>query len=164
MKRKIRITLIMIVVLLFCPVIWFLQPKSEHYSHVSDKRYRDFHGFFATETINSPISDKERKNIQPVLDRIDYSFAYKGTSETFPYEEPLLKYTYADYDFAYVEYDFEPVAYQEIFGKGYLWIYYNQEYFNENGDTFNGSWRTYSLIVLEKSEDGYIVKEIREHP
>lgn len=48
---------------------------------------------------------------------------------------------------------------------GYMWVYYNQEGFNENDELDTGSWKIYSLWYLDEDENGqWYVAEINEGP
>lgn len=49
--------------------------------------------------------------------------------------------------------------------KGYLWVYYSSEAFDEKGDTVHGSWKIPSLWTVEKDAAGtWTVVKIKEHP
>lgn len=48
--------------------------------------------------------------------------------------------------------------------KGYIWVKYSSEAYDENGEVTYGSWGILSKWKLEKVEDNWIVKSIREHP
>lgn len=49
--------------------------------------------------------------------------------------------------------------------KGYLWVYYSSEAFDEKGNTVCGSWKIPSLWTVEKDAAGiWTVVKIKEHP
>ena len=160
MKKKfIRISIITVILLLvyiFGRGIYFYGMYSIPNEKYFGNQYKE---------ILHMMSFQDKKQANEIMEIVDDAFSFIGNREVADskYGE-LSRYCITEEDAVIEEHDLKLVTADFNKNKGYLWFVYNQEAFDNNNQTTMGSWDILVRATLEKTNQGWIVVDTKEHP
>lgn len=111
------------------------------------------------------MSFQDKKQANEIMEMVDDAFSFIGNKENADsgFGE-LIRYCITEEDAVIEEHDLKLVTADFNKNKGYLWFVYNQEAFDNNNQTTVGSWDILVRATLEKTNQGWIVVDTKEHP
>ncbi len=111
------------------------------------------------------MSFQDKKQANEIMEIVDDAFSFIGNKEDSDssYGE-LSRYCITEEDAVIEEHDLELVTADFDKNKCYLWFVYNQEAFDNNNQTTMGSRDILVRATLEKTNQGWIVVDTKEHP
>jgi len=160
MKKKfIRISIITVILLLvyiFGRGIYFYGMYSIPNEKYFGNQYKE---------ILHMMSFQDKKQANEIMEIVDDAFSFIGNREVADskYGE-LSRYCITEEDAVIEEHDLKLVTADFNKNNGYLWFVYNQEAFDNNNQTTMGSWDILVRATLEKTNQGWIVVDTKEHP
>ena len=111
------------------------------------------------------MSFQDKKQANEFMEIVDDAFSFIGNKE---YADSsfgeLSRYCITEEDAVIEEHDLKLVTADFNKNNGYLWFVYNQEAFDINNQTTMGSWDILVRATLEKTNQGWIVVDTKEHP
>ncbi|MCM1024494.1 MAG: hypothetical protein NC395_10615 [Prevotella sp.] len=133
--------------------------------------YQAYHweeAFFGEETyaeLQIVPDFEDRTAVQPVLDFADEAFSYLGDGDKYELFGKLGEYCYNDRKGVVSEnHVIDLLTVKLDGGKGYLWVRYYHEGYDETGERATGAWEIKSRWELEKINGEWVVANILEHP
>ncbi len=111
------------------------------------------------------MSFQDKKQANEIMEIVDDAFSFIGTKENADncFSE-LSRYCITEKDAVIEEHGLKLVTADFNKNKGYLWFVYNQEAFDSNNQTIMGSWDILVRTTLEKTNQGWVVVDTKEHP
>ena len=111
------------------------------------------------------MSFQDKKQANEIMGIVDAAFSFVGSKENADsgFGE-LSRYCITEEDAVIEEHDLKLVTADFNKNNGYLWFVYNQEAFDNNNQTTMGSWDILVRTTLEKTNQGWIVVDTKEHP
>jgi len=111
------------------------------------------------------MSFQDKKQANEIMKIVDDAFSFIGNKEKADGSfGELSQYCVTDEDAVIEEHDLKLVTADFNKNNGYLWFVYNQEAFDSNNQTTMGSWDILVRATLEKTNQGWIVVDTKEHP
>lgn len=172
MKRKNSIFIVCFIVSLFGILLGIRLYKKNKvvYSDLYLKYQYPNEEFFGKELyseIDHQSSPEEIELGKEIIDRINQIADYRGKKEDAVNEGALNYYYYfhsgppADWQ----ELKMEFITCKISQNTGHIWIAYDRERYDENGEFVSGTWNALDLIQLRKDTDGeWVVTELRGAP
>ena len=111
------------------------------------------------------MSFQDKKQANEIMKTVDDAFSFIGNKEDADsgFGE-LSRYCVTEEDAVIEEHDLKLITADFDKNKGYLWFVYNQEALDNNEQTTMGSWDILVRATLEKTNQGWIVVDTKEHP
>ena len=111
------------------------------------------------------MSFHDKKQANEIMEIVDDAFSFIGNREDADskYGE-LSRYCITEDDAVTEKHDLKLITADFNKDDGYLWFVYNQEGLNNNNQTTCGSEDVLVRATLEKTDDGWIVIDTKEHP
>ena len=111
------------------------------------------------------MSFQDKKQANEIMEIIDDAFSFIGNREIADtkYGE-LSRYCITEEDAIIEEHDLKLVTADFNKNKGYLWFVYNRDAFDSNNQKIRGSRDILVRTTLEKTNQGWIVVDTKEHP
>ncbi len=111
------------------------------------------------------MSFQDKKQANEIMKTVDDAFSFIGNKEDADsgFGE-LSRYCVTEEDAVIEEHDLKLITADFDKNKGYLWFVYNQEALDSNEQTTMGSWDILVRATLEKTNQGWIVVDTKEHP
>lgn len=111
------------------------------------------------------MSFQDKKQANKIMEIVDGAFSFIGNKESADggFGE-LSRYCITEEDAVIEEHDLKLITADFDNNKGYLWFVYNQEALDSNNQTTMGSWDILVRATLEKTNQGWIVVDIKERP
>ena len=111
------------------------------------------------------MSFQDKKQANEIMEIVDDAFSFIGNKENADsgFGE-LSRYCITEEDAVIEEHDLKLVTADFNKNNGYLWFIYNQEAFDNNNQTTMGSRDILVRATLEKTNQGWIVVDTKEHP
>ena len=111
------------------------------------------------------ISFQDKKQANQIMKIVDDAFSFIGNREDADskYGE-LSRYCITEEDAVTEKHDLKLITADFNKDDGYLWFVYNQEGLDNNNQTTCGSRDILARATLEKTDEGWIVIDTKEHP
>ena len=111
------------------------------------------------------MSFHDKKQADEIMKTVDDAFSFIGNREVADskYGE-LSRYCITEEDAVTEKHDLKLITADFNKDYGYLWFVYNQEGLDNNNQTTSGSCDILVRITLEKTSNGWIVVDTKEHP
>ncbi len=111
------------------------------------------------------MSFQDKKQANEIMKTVDDAFSFIGNKEDADsgFGE-LSRYCVTEEDAVIEEHDLKLITADFDKNKGYLWFVYNQEALDSNDQTTMGSCDILVRATLEKTNQGWIVVDTKEHP
>ncbi len=160
MKKKfIRISIIagiLLLVYIFGRGIYFYGMYSIQNEKYFGNQYKE---------ILHTMSFQDKKQANEIMKIVDDAFSFIGNREDADskYGE-LSRYCITEEDAVTEKHDLKLITADFNKDDGYLWFVYNQEGLDNNNQTTCGSWDVLVRATLEKTDEGWIVIDTKEHP
>ena len=160
MKKSRIITLLFVVVLIF--TFAWCSSQSQDYN-------AKYFGVVKYAETKHNCSEKDRKEVQQVLDDIENAFCYDDINEDCNEKLGVLsKYCLCKNDYPDVvreKHTIDFVTAKITGNSGYIWIRYNQEGFDGKSDEpLTGSWDILSRIEIAKKDGKWVAVFVDEAP
>ncbi len=111
------------------------------------------------------MSFQDKKQANEIMEIVDDAFSFIGNREVADSEYgELSRYCITAEDAVTEKHDLKLITADFNKDDGYLWFVYNQEGFDSNNQTTSGSEDVLVRATLEKTDDGWIVIDTKEHP
>ena len=111
------------------------------------------------------MSFQDKRQANEIMAIVDKAFCFVGNKEDADSNYgQLSRYCVTDEEPVKEEHDLKLITADFDNNKGYLWFVYNQEALDSNNQTTMGSWDILVRATLEKTNQGWIVVDTKEHP
>lgn len=111
------------------------------------------------------MSFQDKKQANEIMEIVDDAFSFIGNKENADSSfGELSRYCITEENAVIEEHDLKLVTADFNKNNGYLWFVYNQKAFDNNNQTTMGSWDILVRATLEKTNQGWIVVDTKEHP